>query len=178
MSANHGQTRDADRRRRPSIIKMLNQGLSLFAGLMAGVLMILVFADVVGRYIFNKPIFGAYELVEVLMGGLIFAGLPLVSRAQQHISADFVSAFLSARLRAVQGIFVNLLCAVTALVISWRIWVYGERLSRVNETTMELQIPRGIIAQTMAVMLAVAALAFFLNVWDSAKTFTSNSEQE
>jgi TRAP-type C4-dicarboxylate transport system permease small subunit len=178
VSTNHDQTRDAALRRRPSIIKMINRSLSLSAGGMAGILMFLVFADVVGRYIFSKPIFGAYELVEVLMGWLIFAGLPLVSRAQQHISVDFVSAFLPARLRAVQGILVNFLCAVIAMVISWRIWVYGERLSRVNETTMELQIPRGIIAQTMAVMLAITALAFFLNVWDSAKTLTSNSEQE
>ena len=138
--------------------------------------MFLVFADVVGRYLFSQPIFGAYELVEVLMGWLIFAGLPLVSRAQQHISVDFVSAFLPDRLKSVQGIFVNLLCAVTAMVISWRIWMYGERLSRVNETTMELQIPRGIIAQTMAVMLAFAALAFLMNVWDSANTLKSNSD--
>jgi TRAP-type C4-dicarboxylate transport system permease small subunit len=178
VSTNHDQTRDAALRRRPSIIKMINRSLSLSAGGMAGILMFLVFADVVGRYIFSKPIFGAYELVEVLMGWLIFAGLPLVSRAQQHISVDFVSAFLPARLRAVQGILVNFLCAVIAMVISWRIWVYGERLSRVNETTMELQIPRGIIAQTMAVMLALTALAFFLNAWDSAKTLKSNSEQE
>jgi TRAP-type C4-dicarboxylate transport system permease small subunit len=112
------------------------------------------------------------------MGWLIFAGLPLVSRAQQHISVDFVSAFLPDRLKPVQGITVNLLCGVTAMLMSWRIWLYGERLGRVNETTMELQIPRGMIAQIMAVMLALAALAFLLNVWDSVKTLKSNSERE
>lgn len=178
MIDKHNKTKGAAQPQRPSIIKLINRSLSLAAGGMVGLLMFLVFVDVVGRYVFSKPIFGAYELVEVLMGCLIFAGLPLVSRAQQHISVDFVSTFLPARLRAVQGIFVNLLCALTAMVISWRIWMYGERLSRVNETTMELQIPRGIIAQSMAVMLALTALAFFLNVWDSAKTVKSNSEQE
>ena len=145
---------------------------------MVGILMFLVFADVVGRYIFSKPIFGAYELIEVLMGWLIFAGLPLVSRAQQHISVDFVSTFLPERLKPVQGITVNLLCAGTAMLMSWRIWLYGERLARVNETTMELQIPRGMIAQVMSVMLALAALAFFLNVWDSVKTLKANLEQD
>jgi TRAP-type C4-dicarboxylate transport system permease small subunit len=174
----HDQRKDAARNRRPSIIKMINRSLSLAAGGMVGILMFLVFADVVGRYIFSKPIFGAYELIEVLMGWLIFAGLPLVSRAQQHISVDFVSAFLPDRLKPVQGITVNLLCAVTAMLMSWRIWLYGDRLGMVNETTMELQIPRGMIAQIMAVMLALASVAFFLNVWDSVKTLKSNFEQE
>lgn len=164
--------------RRPSVIKRINQGLSIAAGGMVGILMFLVFIDVVGRYLFNRPIFGAYELIEVLMGSLIFAGLPLVSRAQKHISVDFISNLLPDRLKPIQGLIVNLLCAVTAMVISWRIWVYGERLNRVNETTLELQIPRGIIAQTMAVMVALTALAFFLNVWDSLKTVKSNSKQE
>ena len=178
MSDKHNQTQDAARSRRPSIVIVINRSLSLAAGGMVGILMFLVFADVVGRYIFSKPIFGAYELIEVLMGWIIFAGLPLVSRAQQHISVDFVSALLPERLKPVQGITVNLLCAGTAMLMSWRIWLYGERLARVNETTMELQIPRGMIAQIMAVMLALAALAFFLNVWDSFKTLKSNFEQE
>jgi len=178
VSKTQKQLKDAAASRRPSVIKRINQGLSVAAGGMVGMLMFLVFVDVVGRYLFNKPIFGAYELVEVLMGSLIFAGLPLVSRAQQHISVDFVSNLLPDRLKPIQALIVNLLCAVTAMVISWRIWVYGERLNRVNETTLELQIPRGIIAQTMAVMAALTALALFLNVWDSVKAVKSNSEQE
>jgi TRAP-type C4-dicarboxylate transport system permease small subunit len=178
VSERPDQRKDTDRIRRPSIIKVVNRSLSLAAGGMVGILMFLVFFDVVGRYLFSKPIFGAYELIEVLMGWIIFAGLPLVSRAQQHISVDFVSALLSDRLKPVQAITVNLLCGVTAVLMSWRIWLYAERLSRVHETTMELQISRGMIAQIMAVMLALAALAFFLNVWDSVKTLKSNFEQE
>ena len=58
---------DTTRGRRPSVIKRINQGLSFAAAGMVGILMFLVFVDVVGRYFFNKPIFGAYELVEVLI---------------------------------------------------------------------------------------------------------------
>jgi TRAP-type C4-dicarboxylate transport system permease small subunit len=178
VSTRHDQGKEGARHRLPSIVIMINRSLSLAAGGMVGILMFLVFADVVGRYIFNKPIFGAYELVEVLMGWIIFAGMPLVSRAQQHISVDFVSGFLPQRLKPIQGIVVNFICSATALVMAWRIWLYGERLIRVKETTMELQIPRGMIAQIMAIMLALAGLAFFLNVWDSAKTLKSNVERE
>lgn len=178
MSDRQNKVRSAAPGRHFSLSRMINQGLSLAAGGMVGVLMFLVFTDVVGRYLFSKPIFGAYELVEVLMGGLIFAGMPLVSRSKAHISVDFISASLPDRLKPVQSILVNLLCALTAMVMSWRIWVYGDRLSRVRETTLELQIPRGLIAQTMAVMLALTTLAFFLNVWDSIKEINSDREQD
>jgi len=178
VSTNQDQLRDAGRSRRPSVIKKINQVFSFAAGGMVGLLMFLVFFDVVGRYLFNRPIFGAYELVEVLMGSLIFAGLPLVSRARQHISVDFVSNLLPDRFKPVQSLTVNLLCAVTAGVMSWRIWAYGARLNRVHETTLELQIPRGFIAQAMAVMAALTALAFLMNVWDALKTVKSNSKQE
>ena len=178
MSQKHNPKKDAVQSRRPSFIKVINQGLTIAAGGMVGILMFLVFADVVGRYLFNKPIFGAYELVEVLMGWLIFAGMPLVSRAQQHISVDFVASFVPDRLKPIQNFFINFLCAVTAMVISWRIWVYGERLISVKETTLELQIPRGMIAHIMAVMMAFTALAFLLNVWDSVKTVKSTLRQE
>ncbi len=170
MNDQHNRTPDAAVKRRPSVIKLMNQVLSWVSGGMVGILMFLIFADVVGRYVFNKPIFGAYELVEVLMGWIIFAGLPIVSRKKGHITVDFLSAFLPDRLKSFQRIVVNLLCAVTGGVMTWRIWVYGARLTNVNETTLELQISKGVIAQAMAVMLALTTLAFILNAWDSMET--------
>src|SRR5712691_5124568 len=39
-------------------------------------LMALTTADVIGRYIFNWPLRGAFEITELLLLTLIFAGLP------------------------------------------------------------------------------------------------------
>ena len=52
--------------------------------------MMLTTADVVGRYIFNWPIRGAFEITELLLLTLIFAGLPLASRADEHVTLDFI----------------------------------------------------------------------------------------
>jgi len=178
MNDKHNSTLDVTAKRRPSAIKLINQGLALAAGGMVGILMFLTFADVVGRYVFNKPIFGAYELTEVLMGWIIFAGLPIVSRAEGHITVDFISAALPDRLRSFQRIVLNLFCAVTAGVMTWRIWVSGARLSNVHETTLELHISRGLIARAMAVMLALTTLAFILNIWDSMQTIKLAPQKE
>ena len=166
------------RRRQFSFLWLTNEGLSLAAAGMVGGLMFLTFADVVGRYVFNRPIFGAYELIEVLMGLLIFAGLPLVSRSRAHITVDFISYRLPATLAMIQKLIVNLLCGATAGVMAWRIWVYGSRLSQFNETTLELGISRGLIAKAMAVMLAFTSLVFLLNTWDSLTGKKSAKQKE
>jgi len=44
-------------------------------------MMVLTFVDVVGRYLLNRPLRGAFELTELGLVVLIFAGLPLVSHA-------------------------------------------------------------------------------------------------
>ena len=56
--------------------------------------MLLTYADVIGRYIFNWPLRGAFEITELLLLVLIFAGLPLVSRADEHVTLDFIDRLL------------------------------------------------------------------------------------
>src|SRR6266849_6455550 len=51
-------------------------------------LMLLTCVDVVGRYFLNKPLTGGFELTEVLLASLIFAGLPLVTLRGDHITVD------------------------------------------------------------------------------------------
>src|SRR5215475_2687646 len=61
----------------------LDRALGFSAAVLLFCLMMLTTADVVGRYIFNWPIRGAFEITELLLLTLIFAGLPLASRADE-----------------------------------------------------------------------------------------------
>ena len=58
------------------------------------------FFDVVGRYLLNKPIRGAFEITELGLLVLIFAGLPLVSHADEHVTMDFIDRILPARIES------------------------------------------------------------------------------
>ena len=46
----------------------------------------LTFVDVIARYVFNRPLAGAFEVTELLLLVLIFAGLPLVTHAEDRKS--------------------------------------------------------------------------------------------
>src|SRR2546423_2245542 len=89
------------------------------AGLLFG-LMALTTADVIGRYIFNWPLRGAFEITELLLLALIFAGLPLASRADEHVTLDFIDMTLSARGRQLLRRLIDLVCGVIILGLAWR----------------------------------------------------------
>ena len=144
----------------PVIIKALKGTLSIGSAATVGSMMLLTFADVIGRYVFNSPIMGAYEITEILMGLMIFGGLPLVSRARGHITVDFLAAALPPRLRAVQTVFLDLMCSLIAGVLAWRTCLYAGRMVQAGETTLELKISWSLISYVISFLLAITALVW------------------
>ena len=74
-------------------------------------MMVLTFADVVARYLINRPIRGGFEITELTLLVLIFAGLPLVSHADEHVTMDFIDRILPVRWRMQWIRFMHLVCA-------------------------------------------------------------------
>lgn len=70
------------------IFKIIERVLAVLAGVALFIMMVLTFVDVIGRYGFNKSIFGSSEMIEVLMVVVIFAGVAFVTASDQHIKVD------------------------------------------------------------------------------------------
>ncbi|WP_458792971.1 TRAP transporter small permease [Yoonia sp. MH D7] len=52
------------------------------------IMMVVTFADVIGRYVFHKPIFGGTEIVAALLALAIFSGLGVVNARDDHIVVE------------------------------------------------------------------------------------------
>lgn len=76
------------------IFKSIERVLAILAGIALFIMMILTFVDVVGRYGFNKSIFGTSEMIEVLMVIVIFAGVAFVTASDQHIKVDIFAPWI------------------------------------------------------------------------------------
>src|SRR5262249_10768590 len=90
----------------------LDRALGSTAAILLSRLMALTTSDVIGGYIFNWPIRGAFEITELLLLTLIFAGLPLASRADEHVTLDFIDMVLSDSGRLLLRRFVDLVCGL------------------------------------------------------------------
>lgn len=146
--------------------KLLGAGAAVALFLM----MLLTFADVVGRKLLNASITGNVELTELCMLGTIFIAMPLVSLAGEHVIFDLLDPMLPALLQRWQRVISNVFCALLVLGGSWLIHHRAARVFEDGDTTAQLQIPTGPFIQAASVMLlctaimhAVVAIAAFRN---------------
>jgi TRAP-type C4-dicarboxylate transport system permease small subunit len=120
-------------------------------------MMCLTFVDVVARYVFNRPLRGAFEITELLLLVLIFAGLPLVSHADEHVTMDFIDRLLG-RHRGLWQRAMQAVCAAIMFLLTWLVWLKANRISAYGDVTDVLRIVYGPFVYFMALMIALAGL--------------------
>src|SRR5687767_15483318 len=97
--------------------------LGIAASALLFALMSLTFVDVVARYVFNRPIRGGFEVTELLLLVLIFAGLPLVSHADEHVTMDFIDRLLRSRTRALWNRCIHVAVAALMFIMAWQVTI-------------------------------------------------------
>ena len=137
---------------------VLDQFLGFLAATVLMLLMIVTFIDVTGRYLFLAPLPGAFEMTEIMMAMLIFAGLPLVSRANQHVTVNLIIGLLSPKIRHFQRLITQIIMALVFGVMAWRMWIKAVEMMVQGDETAYLLIPIAPVAFFMTILLGVSSL--------------------
>ncbi len=88
-----------------------------------GMLLVMMFlgtADVGGRYLFNHPIIGTYEIFEILLPGVVLLGLAYTQLVKAHIKVEIIYDRFRPRPRAIVGFAMTLWTIVLFALIAWR----------------------------------------------------------
>lgn len=122
-------------------IERVTRWLALAGGglLLAAVLLTLV--SITGRYGFGLPVPGDYELVEILCGVGVFLFFPYTHAVHGNIAAEFFTVALTPRQKLLLDVFHDLVFALVAALLTWRL---GHGLSdklASGETTIMIRIP-------------------------------------
>lgn len=138
----------------------------------------LTFADVIGRRIVGKPIYGANDITEHLMALVVFAGLPLVTAAGAHLTIDLLDKLIEkpwmAWWRMLVGVLVTAILAVTA----WLFIKHGLNASRIAEVSQALRVPRAPLYFFMAASCGLSALAALAVAFTGPMVDPSDTHQE
>lgn len=141
---------------------MTGHGLARALEGLAAVLLLALMAvtglDVVGRYLLNAPLPGAFEATELLLAALVFVALPLVGRAGGHVEVDLLGAALPARLWRALGVFAALVSAVVLLFFAWQLGRLGANQWLDGARSVSLGIPFAPVAFLGAAACLLAAL--------------------
>ena len=133
-----------------------------FLGVAASVIllamMLLTVVDVVARYVFSRPVRGAFEITELMLVVLIFAGLPLVSFSDEHAVMDFIDRVLGPRTQRALGRAVQATSAAFMFLMAWLTWLKADRIWAYRDATDVLRVVYGPFVYFMAATLALAGV--------------------
>jgi TRAP-type C4-dicarboxylate transport system permease small subunit len=156
-------TKTADRLNkinRPIVHFLKNIAMGILASMM-----FLTATDVILRYLFNRPLTGAYELIEFMMSILVSFGIAYCAIEGGHVSVDLVVSLFSKRTQAIIGSITSLLSAGLFLLITWQNVLYiGENFhSRLESAVLLIPVYPfiGAVAIGSAALCLVLLMDFF-----------------
>ncbi len=140
-----GRTRGDGGRRRPNLAERVLLGAADGFALAGGAVLLAVMAttvtSVIGRTLFNRPVLGDFELVEIGSAVVIFAFLPYCQLRGGNVIVDVFTRGAGARTRARLDSVHSLVYALIAALLAGRLAVGGVELRAWGETSMILAVP-------------------------------------
>ncbi len=128
------------------------------ASLLLAAMALVAFGDVAMRVV-GRPITGAYELTSLLVAALVYAGLPGVTLADEHVRAGIFAGWVDerARLAAALRWLRRITTALTMGVLAYAMARYAMKLSAVGDRAPFIDLPLAWVAAFGAALLALAA---------------------
>jgi TRAP-type C4-dicarboxylate transport system permease small subunit len=150
---------------RISVVFAAVGGLSLLG------IIVLTVASVVGRELFDTPVSGDFELVEIGCAVAVFSFLPYCQLVRGNVVVDLFTESASLPTRAALELAGNLMFTVIAAVLTWRLVLGGIDLATYHEETMVLRVPAwwGFVPGALAMTLLTVVCAY--TSWRSAAEY-------
>lgn len=114
--------------------------------------------DVIGRYLFNRPFGGAYELTQVLLAALVFVALPLTTADGGHVEVDLALHLFPRGVQRLMGRLAGIVSAVALAYFTWRLVIIGMDQWHEGTRTSSLALPMAPLAFLAAASCAVSAV--------------------
>jgi TRAP-type transport system small permease protein len=115
--------------------------LAVLSGLFLLAIIGLTFVDVILRYVFSAPIFGARDLLEMGMVVVISLAFPYSWRIGGHIVVDLLPDYGIAVFTLIRDLCVRLIGIFIFAVLAWQAWGRADDAVLFNEATNMIEIP-------------------------------------
>lgn len=104
-------------------------------------LMLLTTADVAGRYFFNSPINGVFDLTHFAVSIMVYLGLSYCALRGAHVAIELLYDKLPGAAQGVLNRITNLAGCILFAVISWRTVVQSLDVREMGEASQMMELP-------------------------------------
>ena len=148
-------------------IKKTNSILSAIGMGMLFVLMLLGAADVIGRYLFNKPIIGTQEIGTVLLALMVFFSWGSTQIARAHVNVDLFVLRFPPRVRAIADFVTTFLALILFSLIVWQAAMIGKYFHEAGRLIYVIHWPLAPFQFIVSLVSLVLCLVFVMQMIES-----------
>lgn len=138
-------------------LRRLNRWLALVAGIAVGAMALLITVNVLMR-LGGAAIFGAEEVIQMMMVPVIFLAIGFCAQIDGHIRVDILQSILPRRAWDVIDPAVRIVVAACFCILFWRAAVVAGEAAAFGEATNLRRIPHAPVWWTLAFGAGLAAL--------------------
>jgi TRAP-type C4-dicarboxylate transport system permease small subunit len=142
----------------------LLRGIGLISSAATLLMMLLVVANIIGRYLFNKPVTGTLEFTESLLVLIIFCSVALTQYDGGHIRVNLVTRRLPKRVQRIFTVIAMLTGCAFFTWCSYAAWIFAAQSYSFNEQEWgEIVFPLWPMKFVVFVGIALLAFQFLLD---------------
>lgn len=150
-------------------IARLIEGWALAGGILLFGVVLVTAWSMGGNILFNQPVPGDFEIVEVAVAVAVFAFLPYCQLTGANVSADIFTAGAGPRWIAAFAVLASLVALAFAAVLFWRMSLGLQDYREYEELTMVYQFPLWIAFIPILVSLALLVLGCLVTLVDACQ---------
>ena len=147
-----------------SVLSKVSKAVAQLGVLCTVLMMLMIVADVLMRFLFNEPILGSVELASYMLSVIAFTTIPLVESEERHIVIPVFFDHFPRRVRLAIYTFVSLLGICTLAFIAWSSFDLAAEYARRGKITSILSIPVYPFVYLSAVCLTLYAVIMVFNL--------------
>jgi TRAP-type C4-dicarboxylate transport system permease small subunit len=123
-------------------------------------MMVLTGLDVTGRYFFNAPVQGSFEITTLFMSIIVALGLSYCALEKAHVRVDIITMNLSQKVQTILDCITNFFSFALCALITWQIIPRAVNMIDANITTLVLRIPVFPFVFIVCLGMAVLSIVF------------------
>jgi TRAP-type transport system small permease protein len=141
-----------------TLMKVIS-ALETFSSAMIFIMMMLTFADVIGRYLLAAPIFGASEMISALLALAIFAGLGVSNARDDHIVVELFDDSVRKLSPRVYDFVIHAFSVSVMVLIAFVLCEHAIESYHQNARTYVLEMPTFYLTGFVAFLAFVSVLS-------------------
>jgi TRAP-type transport system small permease protein len=121
--------------------------------------------DVLMRNLFNHPILGTTEVVQVTLVYVVFLGIPEIFLHRSHVTVDVIDHLVGRRAVYWLDLAGGVACLALLAVMLWMLWGSARDAYAMGDRTSDLGIPLTVFWAPILLGGACSILAMLLFLW-------------